>query len=140
MPSLPAESTPATQLTSVVLMGVETTTHWVSGGVPRRLVRALSQQGSDVTVELPTDPNVIPLGHYMLFAMVDDIPSVAVIVRVHPRAGDADADGNVGFGDILAILAAWGPCPDPPAACPADVNNDGEVSFADILDVLANWD
>ena len=71
-----------TDLTSVVLMGTQTTTHWVDGGIPRRLVLPVQQNGSTATTTLPSDPNVIPLGHYMLFAMVDDIPSEARIVRV----------------------------------------------------------
>jgi agmatine/peptidylarginine deiminase len=48
-------------------------------------------------------------------------------------------DGVVNFGDILAVIAAWGACPDPPAPCPADVNGSGTVDFADVLVVIANW-
>ena len=73
---------PATTLTSVVLMGTGVTTHWVDGGVPRRLVLPVQQSGIAVTCTLPTDPDLLPVGHYFLFAMVDDIPSVAAIVRV----------------------------------------------------------
>ncbi|MFY9345007.1 MAG: galactose oxidase-like domain-containing protein [Planctomycetota bacterium] len=76
--------TPATAITNVVLMGTGATTHWVDGGVPRRLVLPVQQTGSQVTVTLPANANVLPLGHYLLFAMVDDIPSVARIVRVQP--------------------------------------------------------
>jgi hypothetical protein len=53
--------------------------------------------------------------------------------------GDANGDGVVNFGDILAVIAAWGACPDPPAPCPADVNGSGAVDFADVLVVIANW-
>lgn len=77
---------PQTRLTNVVLMGTGATTHWVDGGIPRRIVLPVSQQGSIATITLPTDPNLLPLGHYMLFAMVDDIPSVARIVNVRPSA------------------------------------------------------
>jgi len=80
--TLAIEVFPATRLTSVVLMGTGAHTHWVDGGVPRRLELPVSQPGSVATVALPADPNVLPLGHYMLFAMVDDIPSIARIVRV----------------------------------------------------------
>lgn len=68
---------PNTRLTSVVLMGMQTTTHWVDGGIPRRLVLPVQQAGQNATIQLPSDPNVLPLGYYMVFAMVDDIPSVA---------------------------------------------------------------
>lgn len=73
---------PATQLTNVVLMGAQTTTHWVDGGIPRRLVLPVQQNGATVTTALPTDANMIPLGYYMLFAMVDDLPSVGRFVKV----------------------------------------------------------
>ncbi|NNM27735.1 MAG: hypothetical protein HKO59_17470 [Phycisphaerales bacterium] len=52
-----------------------------------------------------------------------------------PCAGDVDFDGDVGFTDLLAVLAAWGPCPD----CPADQDGDGDVGFTDLLVVLAAW-
>jgi hypothetical protein len=73
---------PATTVTSVVLLGTGVTTHWVDGGVPRRLVLPVQQSGIAVTCTLATDPDMLPVGHYFLFAMVDDIPSVAPIVRV----------------------------------------------------------
>jgi hypothetical protein len=75
---------PATRLTSVVLMGTGAHTHWVDTGVQRRLVLPVQQAGPTATVTLPADPNLLPLGYYMLFAMVDDIPSAAKIVRVGP--------------------------------------------------------
>ena len=76
------EIAPATALTSVVLLGTGSTTHWVDCGVPRRLVLPMQQQGSAATATLPADENVLPLGFYLLFAMVDDIPSVAKIVQI----------------------------------------------------------
>ncbi|MCP3902795.1 MAG: hypothetical protein GY715_04090 [Planctomycetes bacterium] len=48
---------------------------------------------------------------------------------------DLDGGGGVDFGDILAVIGAWGPC----AGCPADLTGDGVVSFADILAVIAAW-
>ena len=49
----------------------------------------------------------------------------------------ADIDGSfaVGFTDLLAVLADWGPCP----GCPTDVDADGTVGFSDLLTVLASW-
>ena len=59
----------------------------------------------------------------------------------NPRAvpGDLDGDGLVGILDLLLMLGAWGPCPDPPASCPADVDRDGTVGVLDLLIVLAGW-
>jgi hypothetical protein len=54
--------------------------------------------------------------------------------------GDIDGDGHVSVVDFLALLAAWGPCPDPcPPSCPADFDADCEVGVLDFLLQLANW-
>ena len=54
--------------------------------------------------------------------------------------GDLDEDGVVGIADVLARLAAWGPCSDPcPPSCPADLDGDCEVGINDFLALLANW-
>jgi photosystem II stability/assembly factor-like uncharacterized protein len=52
---------------------------------------------------------------------------------------DLDGDGVVGVSDLLVLLGAWGDCPPPPAACPADFDGDGAVGVADLLQLLANW-
>ncbi|MEE8459131.1 MAG: hypothetical protein V3S08_04625, partial [Phycisphaerales bacterium] len=56
-----------------------------------------------------------------------------------PAGGDLDGNGVVAIEDFLALLEAWGPCPEPPAQCPADLNDDGQVELDDILILLANW-
>ena len=53
--------------------------------------------------------------------------------------GDVDGNGLVDFGDVVALLADWGPCADC-AACPADLDGDCTVGLGDLLEVLANWD
>jgi hypothetical protein len=37
------------------------------------------------------------------------------------------------------MLARWGPCPDPPDPCPADLDGDGTVDYDDFVILLANW-
>ncbi|MHC4415356.1 MAG: FG-GAP-like repeat-containing protein [Planctomycetota bacterium] len=49
--------------------------------------------------------------------------------------GDIDGDGRVGIGDLLSLLAAWGPCP----GCAEDLDGDGSVGIADLLMLLAGW-
>ncbi|MGH1348846.1 MAG: galactose oxidase-like domain-containing protein [Nannocystales bacterium] len=69
--------------TAVVLVGAGATTHWVDGGVPRRLelpLRVSPEGGLSFTV--PAEPAIAPVGWYILFLMVDDIPSDGVLVRV----------------------------------------------------------
>jgi T5SS/PEP-CTERM-associated repeat protein len=62
----------------------------------------------------------------------------SITLRVS-HVGDIDGDGIVGVTDFLALLAAWGPCPDPPDPCPADLDGDGAVGVEDFLILLANW-
>ncbi len=50
--------------------------------------------------------------------------------------GDVNGDGVVDVVDMLALLAAWGPCATP---CPADLDGDGVVSITDFLQLLGNW-
>ncbi len=48
---------------------------------------------------------------------------------------DLDANGNVGVGDLLSLLASWGPC----KGCPADFDGNDNVGVSDLLVLLANW-
>jgi hypothetical protein len=57
-----------------------------------------------------------------------------------PNGADLDGDGIVGTEDLLILLAAWGPCPDPcPPVCPPDLDGDCQVSTADLLQLLGAW-
>ncbi len=53
--------------------------------------------------------------------------------------GDLNGDGTVGINDFLGLLQAWGPCPLPPASCPADLDDDGMIGITDFLTLLQNW-
>lgn len=48
---------------------------------------------------------------------------------------DVDASGEVGFEDLLAVLAAWGPC----EGCSTDIDDSGFVDFDDLLTLLSAW-
>ncbi len=55
---------------------------------------------------------------------------------------DANFDGMVNVGDLLAIINSWGACPSLPAVCPADIEpqgGDGFVNVADLLAVINHW-
>ena len=75
----------------------------------------------------------------MLFAMVDDIPSVARIIEVRPRIGDVNGDGVVDVTDLVTVIVDWGPCPKPPETCPADLDGNGIVEVIDLVQVILNW-
>ena len=49
--------------------------------------------------------------------------------------GDINADGVVNVNDLMAIIAAWGPC----TGCDADVNVDGVVNVNDLMAIIAAW-
>ncbi len=49
---------------------------------------------------------------------------------------DLDDSGNVDFADLIAVLAAWGPCD---ATCPEDLDGNDVVGFGDLLVVLSAW-
>ena len=56
-------------------------------------------------------------------------------VLVPPCPGDLDGDGVVGFSDLVAVLAAWGPC----LGCPEDLDGNNIVGFSDVVAVLSAW-
>ena len=54
--------------------------------------------------------------------------------------GDLDGDGQVGVTDLLSLLGAWGPCPEPcPPTCLGDIDSDCTVGVTDLLELLAAW-
>lgn len=89
-------------------------------------------------------PTIIPSGqiaHLLLSAQAEyatltmqtniQITAVGEVAT----AGDVNGDGVVGVNDLLAIVAAWGPC----AECNEDINNDGLVNVTDLLEVIGFW-
>jgi len=49
-------------------------------------------------------------------------------------AADVDGNGDVGFGDVLAVLSAWGG-----TGGAEDVDGNGDVGFGDVLAILSAW-
>jgi beta-glucanase (GH16 family) len=62
-----------------------------------------------------------------------------VVVERWTCPADLNVDGIVGVGDFLALLGAWGPCPDEPAPCPGDLDGDDMVGVTDFLALLGAW-
>ncbi len=95
--------------------------------------------------DIPFDiPTIIPAGsiaNLLLSAAAQSATFMtAVELQIVATAdtqlpGDVDGDGVVGVTDLLALIAAWGPC----EGCAEDLNNDGVVNVTDILEVIGNW-
>ena len=68
--------------TQVILIGMNAITHWMDGGVPRRLSLPFTQSAGSLDVSVPEQEAVAMPGFYLLFILVDDIPSDGVIVQV----------------------------------------------------------
>ena len=87
---------------------------------------------ADVVPDLP-GPEIIVAGQS---------GSIVLLSRAQPVPGDITCDGTVDVNDLLAVVSAWGPCPAPPALCPADIapsGGDGQVNVNDLLLVITNW-
>jgi hypothetical protein len=93
-------------VTEVVLIGTSAVTHWVDGGIPRLVSLPFNQAGTDLIVTVPSSTTTVPAGWYILFALVDDIPSKGVIIRV-PEAGAA------GVGDLTRDPLSMRAAPNP---------------------------
>ena len=68
-------------------------------------------------------------------AGIDSLRVVTFNCEPDVTPGDVNGDGSVDLTDLVAVLAAWGPCED----CPADLDGDGEVGISDLIAVLAAW-
>ncbi|MHC5114686.1 MAG: hypothetical protein ACYTGP_09685 [Planctomycetota bacterium] len=82
----------------------------------------------------PTELTELVIGLFKTGAPASVTVPLAFAGTVCPA--DVDGNGTVGFGDILAIIGAWGPCPTP---CAADLSGNGTVDFADVLAAIGAW-
>jgi hypothetical protein len=86
------------------------------------------------------EPGALMLGGLVSQAGGVQVSNIAAWVGCAPVVGDITGDGNVGVADLLAIIAAWGPCSPPcDPSCVADLNGDGVVNAADLFIVLTHW-
>lgn len=61
------------------------------------------------------------------------LPLTLVAFPPPPCPSDLDGNGNVGFTDLVTLLAAWG------LGCPGDIDQDGVVDFDDLIILLSDW-
>lgn len=86
--------------TSVILMSNALNTHFMNSGNNRYIDLAFTKNGNELTAALPSDSVILPDGYYMLFVMVDDIPSIAKIVRIQGSVMKVGNDGQVAGNEI----------------------------------------
>nr|MBA3847356.1 DUF1929 domain-containing protein [Planctomycetota bacterium] len=90
--SLTIDVSRTSAVTSVVLLGTRSATHWIDGGVQRYLALPFTQSGQTVTATIPSSSTVALPGWYLLSVLVDDIPSEARVVRITPSVAPAIAN------------------------------------------------
>jgi hypothetical protein len=74
------------RITRIVLVSARAATHWNDGGPQRFLDLNFEQTGPDIVAAVPSSALQAVPGFYILFALVDDIPSIGRMVRVTQRA------------------------------------------------------
>ena len=125
-------------------------------GLPQGVVRLLradwDASGAVTFVDTPlqavgTPINAIRAGDFdddgvdelLLFREPTFLMGGGLVVDVLRRTvlvGDVNGDGEVGFADLLLVLARWGEaCGD----CPEDLSGNDVVDFDDVLALLTNW-
>jgi hypothetical protein len=74
-------------ITGLLLMANAVNTHFMNSSSNRFIELEYEQTNGKVTALLPSDSLILFDGFYMLFAMVDDIPSIAEIIVVNNQQG-----------------------------------------------------
>lgn len=69
------------------------------------------------------------------WGMVNAHDAVMAVDIEEPCPGDIDGDSHVGVDDLLALIAAWGPC----TGCSEDLDGDDHVGVDDLLALIAAW-
>ncbi|MEP6647652.1 MAG: galactose oxidase-like domain-containing protein [Saprospiraceae bacterium] len=82
-------------LTKVVLMSTAVLTHFMNSGNNRFLNLEFTQSGNQVTAAFPSDSLHLMPGWYMLFGMVDDIPSVGQIIHIEKGMAEVTATKDI---------------------------------------------
>jgi len=114
-------------LTKVILMSNAVMTHFMNSGNSRCLELDFTQNGSAVVASLPADSLRLMPGFYMLFGMVDDIPSLAKIVKI--ESGSCTS----ATGEVAILGNAFRVFPNPSSGgfltVEMDFNQSGKIFF-----------
>lgn len=98
-------------VTSLQLMSTAVNTHFMNSSNNRFIELSFSQLDGTISSILPVDSILMPPGNYMLFAMVDDIPSIGRMIKINPGciitpiiAGDTNVCPN---GEAIYIATFY---------------------------------
>lgn len=94
--------------TEVVLVSARASTHWVDGGPQRFLSLPFTRSGDTLSASVPNDAIRALAGWYILFVMVDDIPSNGEMVRIMPAANTPMIKPLVSISTVSSIAAEGG--------------------------------
>ncbi|MBA2479267.1 MAG: carbohydrate-binding protein [Planctomycetes bacterium] len=113
-------------VTQVMLLGARATTHWLDTGPQRTLPLSFTRNAGRLTVSVPSDPKIVPPGNYLVFAMVDDIPSVGKFVRLGTGSAPANQPPTVALTSPAVNASFTAPATITLTASAAD--SDGSVA------------
>ncbi len=113
--------------TAVVLQSTQSVTHMMNSGENRFLDLAFSQLGQSIEAIVPNDSLRSMPGWYLLWAMVDDIPSIAAIVRILPGQPAASATTEVVESNALRVFP--NPSADGFLSVEIDLKRTGKIRF-----------
>ena len=94
----------ADSVTAVRLISTASVTHFMNSGNNRFLELSFSQNGNNLSVQLPADSVELPEGYYMLFVMVDDVPSIAEMLKVEEDGTVGINEWNTGRSQMLKVF------------------------------------
>lgn len=88
-------------VTQVILMSTTSVTHMMNCGNNRYAELQFTQTGNTINANIPLDSLNILDGHYQLFAMVDDIPSIGKMIKVENTVTTAVNNLNIEQNNIF---------------------------------------
>jgi hypothetical protein len=79
---LTVDLAPGASITDLVLVSARACSRWSDGGAQRTIRLRFRQQSTRVRTVIPRSASELPSGQYLLFAMVDDVPSIGRMVSI----------------------------------------------------------
>jgi hypothetical protein len=96
--------------------------------------------GTPAVSGIDSDPPApVPPASFYVDYIDGPVTGGGATITIEPVLGDANGDCAVNVDDLIAVIVNWGPCPTPPATCPADLDGTGIVDVDDLIMVILNW-